>query len=252
MNAIAYTAEIWDSWLPINKAAPIVGCSDQTLRNAVAGTNGRPKLECKPDKKLGLCVVPRQARAHVLKYCRVKTCDLNVPPELAEVVSGAQKQPANTSATTSGGLIIDPEISAALNGADPMSFSPADLALRLTLAGVDGFKVKPLIQAVNSLQRKHEADTRAGKNLAPEDVVLMLRSFGELFVEEIDERSPVFGRELLGFLRTNFGVDVSVKHANAADILAKFFSDQFGNKTIVQLRKLVEDQVRGVQYLEMT
>lgn len=145
---------------------------------------------------------------------------------------------------------FDEEIRRALVGADLNTLDPHELSRRLLLAGVAAEKIRLAVSVANGQLRKREAEVRAGKSFAPEDVIRMLRSGSELFVDQVDAGVSRWSAELLRVLRAEYGLDIA-KFPNARARLEDFYREQ-ANTVIVACRKQTDDQIRGIQALELT
>jgi hypothetical protein len=225
-------------WKPISEAAVMIGASERTLRAFVNGEGDRPML-CSKEVKGVRCVQPAMAADHLRQHARCAAGAADAP------ISGTSVD----ASTSPGAPTIDPEIVAALGGVDPYTLPGHELAQRLAIAGVSEGRVRALVGAVNAKQRHHEAELRAGKNLAPEDVVRMLRSGAMLFCEQIDECAPRWAAELLRILRQEYGLETA-KFSNATARLEDFYREQ-ANSVIIALRKEVNDQIQGVELLKL-
>ena len=236
LNHTGFAAE----WRSLGEIASAIGCSDQTLRNwAKAG-----QLATKPLRGV-LCGQAFQAY-DVAANARRRPQALRKPP-------GYGSGPESGDLVEAGGkLPVDPEIRRALgDGVDPFTMDRHELAARLLAAGVDQGKVRAATQLANAVQKRRADEVRAGRNVPPDDVVRMIRSYGELIVEEADAGAPRIAAALLRFMRERYGVDLATKHPNALAELDDFIRAQ-SQETLAAIRRRVDDQTHGVQHLDFS
>lgn len=227
-----------DEWKTLAEAAALICVQERSLRGYVNGEDDRPVLAHRMvhGRK---CVQPSAAYRHLLAHGRGKFATLKAPPGFDDLQPTAQADSK-----------FDREIVAALDGIDPSTVDPHELSWKLLCAGVSREKIQSAVAVANSIQRKHDAAVRAGKNIPPDDVVRMLRAHVELFVDEVDEGSARFAADILRLLREKFGYDLSAKNKDAVEIIDQFHRENFGNGVIGAMRKRTDDQIKDVQVME--
>lgn len=230
-----------DEWRSLAETAALIGVQERSLRGYVNGQDGRPVLVSKMVRG-AKCVQASAAYEHLLAHGKGLFKGLHSP----------EGYETEKNVDSKGGPKFDPDIVAALAGVDPADVDPHELAWKLLCAGVSREKIQSAVQVANSIQRKHDAAVRAGKNIPPDDVVRMLRAHTELFTDEVDQGSARFSAELLRIIRETFNVDLSAKNKDAVTIIEQFHRENFGNGVIGALRKRVDDQIKGVQVLEFS
>jgi hypothetical protein len=230
---------------PLDEAGALIGVKGETLRQHTLLAPGRPALAFRriDGRK---CVQPGAAYDHLRKHaprCR----GLVAPPGYGTAV-----ELAGEAAPTAGGYVIDPEIRKILGGKDPDDMDPDEVGYRLALGGKNPETVRVVVQAVRAKQNKRSIDLRAGKSFTPDEVVDMLRGYGELFIEEIDAGAVAFSSDLLAWIAREFGVVLAEKNTSALQLFENQVREAFGNAVMAKLRKRIDGQVTGVRSLEFT
>lgn len=145
---------------------------------------------------------------------------------------------------------ISPAIRAAIGDVDLENMDPHELSRQLLIAGVDPQLVRVAVAVANSHQTKKRDAARAGRMVAPEDVIKIVRQHGQLYIEEIDSSAGRQASDLLRTIRERFGVVLQEKNPDAARILENVIRAN-GNSVIAKVRELIEEQIHGVQALEL-
>lgn len=223
---------------PIAVVAKLIGVTERTIRNWIAERTDRPWLETQGE---GSLVVPADAYEYGKQYSP-RSRGLKPPPGYAEPCADACK--------TKSGYRIDAKIQEALGGADPFDLQPDDVNYRLSLAGIEEGRCRVITQAVRAMQNRKSIDLRAGKTFTSDETVDMLRSFGRLFVDEVDAGATAYATKLLAWIRKDLGVDLQEKNAAALQLAENHFREEFGNELLSKMRGRVEDTVNGVKALE--
>lgn len=231
-----------DEWKTLAETAATIGVQERSLRGYVNAEDGRPALESKIVRGVK-CVQPSAAYSHLQMHGRGKFASLKAPPgyETPTDPPDDDREPK-----------FDADIVKVLGGVDPHTVDPHELAWKLLCAGVSKEKIQSAVSVANSIQRKHDAAVRAGKNIPPDDVVKMLRGQFELFVDEIDEGSARFAADILKMIRDRFSVDLASKNQDALEMVDQFHRESFGNGVIAAMRKRIDEQVKSVQVMEFT
>lgn len=228
-----------DEYKPVHEAADEINVSERALYLRIKGNKYAPLAA----REIGgrLCVRSVDAYDHFERYGRR-------PPGLRRP---AQAQtPALPHTDEKKSPAFDAEILAALGERNPSEIEPHELAQLLFLHGLPDGKIKGAVAVANSVQRKRDSEARAGRNLAPEDVIRMLRAHGELVAEHVDAAAPRFVASLLSYLRKSFSIDLVAKNSDAQLQLEALVLNEIGIGTIKAIRTEIENQVRGVQVLE--
>lgn len=225
-------------WCSLDECAELIGTKGETLRLFVRGVDGRPVLAHEQHDGRA-CVQPGPAFDHLKKHSRCRG--------LRSPYSVGPQAPAQTEYEYE----IDPEIRRVLRDRDPFAIDPEELNRILAIGGVPEGTVRVLVQSVRAQQNRRSIELRAGKTFTADEVSKMLRAHAELLVTEVDFRAPALSQKILRMLLTQFNFDLASKTPTAADLLEAQIRDSFGNDVIKQMRTLVEDQVRGVELLEL-
>lgn len=223
---------------PIAEVAKLIGVTERTIRNWITERTDRPWLDTEGE---GSLVVPVDAYEYGKKYSP-RSRGLRPPPGYGETAAAV--------CTTKSGHRVDPKIMEALAGEDPEDLEPDDLNYRLCLAGIDEGRCRVITQAVRAKQNKKSIDLRAGKTFTSDETVDMLRSYGKLFVDEVDTGATTYTLKLLAWIRKDLGVDLIEKNAAALQLLENHFRVEFGNDVLTRMRGRVDDAVNGVKALE--
>lgn len=230
-----------DEWRILAEVAALIGVQERSLRGYVNGEDGRSQLTAKIIRGVK-CVQPSVAYTHLCTHGKGKFAGLKAPLDFN----------AGEGVETSKEPKFDADILAALRGVDPLTVDPHELAWKLLCAGVSKEKIQSAVAVANSIQRKHDAAVRAGKNIPPDEVLRMLREHVRLVVDEIDEGSARFAAEILRMIRERFAIDLAAKNKDANEIIDQFHREIFGNGLIEALNKRVDDQTKDVQVMEFS
>jgi hypothetical protein len=227
-----------DGYKPVHEVAAEIGVSERAIYLRIKGEK-YPALAAREIAGRS-CIRAEDAFEHFERYGR-RPPGLRRPADLAPAHAdvGIAKKPE-----------FDADILRALGDRDPFSIEPHELSTLLFLNGVPESKIKVAVQLANSLQRKRDSEARAGRNLAPEDVIRMLRAHGEIVAEQVDAAAPRFVVSLLSYLRKSFSIDLVAKNSDAQRQLEALVLNEIGAGTIKAVKTEIENQVRGVQVLE--
>jgi predicted transcriptional regulator len=134
--------------------------------------------------------------------------------------------------------------------------NPADLDVLKILTEVYGDAEasaedkRTRISLAGELRRKIESDLKREKMMPLADVVKVLRSFGELLVETIEENSDALAADTIKVVRDRLDIDLCENPA-AQTILKSAFCEQANKGLIPAIRQRVQDEVDGVQVLDL-
>lgn len=229
-----------DEYKPVHEVADEINVSERALYLRIKGEK-YPALAAR-EIAGRLCVRTVDAYDHFERHGRR-------PPGLRRPVQ-AQTPAVAPPVDEKKPPAFDAEILAALGDRNPSEIEPHELAQLLFLHGLPDGKIKAAVAVANSVQRKRDSEARAGRNLAPEDVIRMLRAHGELVAEHVDAAAPRFVASLLSYLRKSFSIDLVAKNSDAQLQLEALVLNEIGIGTIKAIRTEIENQVRGVQVLE--
>lgn len=230
-------------WLSIDDAAELLGVSGAWLRQWVAGKCG-PAMPAR--KAAGKSQVqPGPAYEHIVAHAKRRPPELRKPPGY-----DAAGESADDCNSAGSGPAFGPAILEAMK-LDVSNVDLHTLVVQLAAKDADPSIIRAVSTAANAIQKRRADTVRAGKSLAPEDVVKMLRSHGELIAEEAEASAARVASALLRVLREKFNVDLGAKRTDAQQQLENFFLEEM-NLTISILRKRVNDQVHDIQTLELS
>lgn len=141
---------------------------------------------------------------------------------------------SSTGSDTAASATLDPERILREVEGDSAS-SPEEKRARIALVGV--------------LLRKIEGDLKREKMLPIADVVKVLRSFGAMLVESIEENVDRQATELIRVIHDQLDVNLN-DHPAAHAILKAALCEQAAKQLIPGIHQRVQDEVEGVQVLE--
>jgi len=117
--------------------------------------------------------------------------------------------------------------------------------------GAPKFVIEKLTKAAEAIRRQNEFALKAAAMVTPAEASKMLRSLGDLYVQEVDTASATFANELDKFLRENFSIDLVQKNITAPQMLESFHRCH-SDRVIERIRAEVEKQIKGVSELELS
>jgi hypothetical protein len=232
--------ELSTAWKSVAEVAALLGVSERALRRYVTGAGGRPAMEHRVIAGR-MCVTWSTAYEHLARHGEFGA--LTAPPArpgAALAVSG------------SGGAVFGLEgakISSSattLPPGDELAFLEKILSTGADLSAQDRTSYATVAAAI---ARIREMRSEAEQRLEPDAVVRMLRSIGEVFVDEMDIQAPSLAKALLEAIRLQFGVDLAQANVAAADILESTIRERL-NVVVSAIRQKARDQAEGVQLLE--
>ena len=215
------------------ECAPILGVTARVLELWIAGKRGPPvPHELYAGQK---CLWPHAAYAHLLAHGSARlTAKLKKPP--------GDESPA-AAVQTSAGPTFDGK---------PHEFLERLLKDPAFAEQYGAEKINTFIRAAAEL-RAHQSEAHSQAALLdPADVLKMLRSYGRVLVEEVEDiSSRRLAAHLVGVLRGQFAVDLPALNPAAEALLEREIRADH-NLTLDAVRKRIDDDCAGVQLLEGT
>lgn len=226
------------TWMPLDEAASLIGANYETLRLFVRGSGGRAVLPSIVRKGV-VCVRPGDAYAHLLAHA----------PRCRGLVA-----PAGFNEGTAADVPADPP-------RDPDAAQEADLVemlqrlirdLERQAAGrITSDQLRAIAQAVQSAEKLLDAREKAKLKLDPDAVVKMLRSLGDVWCAEAQDRlAPNAAAALIKYCRETFGLDLAAHNSDVLQLFTSIIQEE-ARASIPSVQKKVDDLCAGVRELEL-
>jgi hypothetical protein len=232
-----------DDIRPVPEAARTLGVSPGALYRRLKATPGKWPALASTQIRGAPCVSLQAAYDHFERHGRRRPEGLRRPPIAAAANLGGEISAATKDAQ---------DRLARLMLQEPVTIDIHELLKLQVLAGVPADQLRTTATAANALQRKRADAVRAGKNFTPDEVVEMLRGYGELFIEEVDAGAVAFASAQLAWISREFGIVLAEKNTSALQLFENQTREAFGNAILAKLRKKVDNQVAGVRSLEFS
>lgn len=221
---------------PVKKVGEMIGCSFMTLKNYCKGMPGIPNLPHRLDGSRGIYKVQAAvAYEFLLQHAERVPKGLHAP---AGYVTAAQ---AEASAT--------PAVSIELR--EPLERLREAVSSPVLMASLGHEHVRVLAAAVDVLRRDAEAKEKLSKRYSEEEVCRMIQGVGQEWVRQYVLFAPYLADKVVTWLAERFLIQLAEKNISARQMLVALINNE-GEAMIRAFRVFVEEQLKGVHYLEGT
>lgn len=226
-------------WKKIADVAVEIGVSAQFIRNAINDV----KHPLPWEKKAGeWSVKPGEAYDWACAHAKRR------PPNL--VKPGGYDEPARAQGSGGAG-------EQGSNGCvEALSFESVDTALTIlerayNTPGLSGEERRSMAALASAVRLWHNDKHKRAQMTPNADVVEMIRSFGELVKELVEERAEPLTLALLAAARDHLDTDLGTLNPAAKDIFKNTICADFAQHFHPSIQRKVREQVDGVEVLEL-
>lgn len=221
---------------PVEEVARLIGCDAKTLKNYCKGMPGSPNLPHRLDGSQGRYKVQTAvAYEFLLQHAKRVPKGLHAPPGY---VTAAQAEASAMPA-------VPIELREPLERLREAVSSPA------IMASLGHEHVRVLAAAVDVLRRDAEAKEKLSKRYSEEEVCRMMQAVGQEWVRQYVLFAPYLADKVVAWLAERFLIQLAEKNISARQMLVALINNE-GEAMIRAFRQFVEDQLKGVHYLEGT